>query len=299
MNPRNRRSELLTLESVQKRDALIGTAIERLTVLYKQTADRIGKRVLSYSVADGSKITMAKLSSLLDAVYSDLTLLRTQQETLLLSDLNRVIAIGKNALSGIHSLADPLRSNDPAVQMILDYVTRWTGLDGLKLSDRLWRMDEHTMEVVRDHIQMAVIRGESAEQALMRAMQIGVPPELPDRQAVNAARPDAINTGLRDLMIGDGENGGGSLAQALRVFRTEINRAYGESYMQSAFEIEGVVGVRFCLSPNHPRVDICDTHATADEFNLGAGVYPTREDCPWPAHPNTMSYVMAVFDKEW
>ena len=51
------------------------------------------------------------------------------------------------------------------------------------------------------------------------------------------------------------------------------------------------------LSPNHPRVDICDMHASVNRFGLGRGVYPKGKN-PWPAHPNTLSYVEAVFTDE-
>lgn len=56
-------------------------------------------------------------------------------------------------------------------------------------------------------------------------------------------------------------------------------------------------GLRFMLSPRHPRVDICDEHAAADLYGLGQGVYPVDE-CPWPAHPNTFSYTEAVYRDE-
>ncbi len=38
-------------------------------------------------------------------------------------------------------------------------------------------------------------------------------------------------------------------------------------------------------------------HATANLFGLGKGVYPPGQN-PWPAHPNTLSYVVAVFEED-
>jgi hypothetical protein len=55
--------------------------------------------------------------------------------------------------------------------------------------------------------------------------------------------------------------------------------------------------MKFNLSPNHPRTDICDVHANANLYGLGPGVYPVGS-APWPAHPNTMSYLTAVFRDE-
>ena len=81
------------------------------------------------------------------------------------------------------------------------------------------------------------------------------------------------------------------------MLRTEINTAHGERYKQMVRDDPEAVGLRFMLSPRHPRVDICDTHATADLYNLGPGVYPV-DACPWPAHPNTFSYIEVVFEDE-
>jgi hypothetical protein len=42
----------------------------------------------------------------------------------------------------------------------------------------------------------------------------------------------------------------------------------------------------------------CDLLAEQNLYGLGAGVYPTAADCPWPAHPNTLSFVEMVFADE-
>jgi len=84
----------------------------------------------------------------------------------------------------------------------------------------------------------------------------------------------------------------------MRLFRTELNRAHGEAYIKGALSHPDAAGVRFLLSPEHPKPDICDLHAAANLYGLGHGVYPSREKCPWPAHPNTLSYVEVVFKDE-
>lgn len=42
----------------------------------------------------------------------------------------------------------------------------------------------------------------------------------------------------------------------------------------------------------------CDLLAEQNLHGLGPGVYPTREQTPWPAHPNTLSFVVMVFEDE-
>jgi len=95
------------------------------------------------------------------------------------------------------------------------------------------------------------------------------------------------------LLTGEGS----PLANAKRVFRTELNRAHGEAYQAAAFAHPDVVGTRFLLSPNHKKQDICDMHANVNRYGLGRGVYPDGQN-PWPAHPNTLSFVEVVFADE-
>jgi hypothetical protein len=40
----------------------------------------------------------------------------------------------------------------------------------------------------------------------------------------------------------------------------------------------------------------CDLFATQNLHGLGEGVYPDEQTCPWPAHPNTLSFVNAVYE---
>ena len=42
----------------------------------------------------------------------------------------------------------------------------------------------------------------------------------------------------------------------------------------------------------------CDLLAAQNLYGLGAGVYPDAKTCPWPAHPNTLSFVEMVFADE-
>jgi len=135
-----------------------------------------------------------------------------------------------------------------------------------------------------------VQRSWDAELAMQRTLNIT--PEL--KQALDEAGAGAV---ARRLEAGLLANPGNAAMKFRRVLRPEINRAHGERYKQLARADENVVGLRFMLSPRHPRVDICDEHAAADLYGLGQGVYPVDE-CPWPAHPNTFSYTEAVYRDE-
>jgi hypothetical protein len=205
-------------------------------------------------------------------------------------------ALEEGAAAGVRPFAGVLPSSQlfSVHHKAVAFVRGLTEADGLQLSDRLWRLQRGAVETLTDHIQFAVINGESAHQAMMRSMGSGdgVPDDI--ARAFQGASAGELRRQVRSLMTGaaDPINGKGVVYQAERVFRTEINRAHGEAYMGAAFETDGAKGVRFMLSPNHRRRDVCDLHASADLYGLGPGVYPTREACPWPAHPNTLSYVV-------
>lgn len=61
---------------------------------------------------------------------------------------------------------------------------------------------------------------------------------------------------------------------ANRIAQTEIQRAYADKKDGAMLEDDSVEFVQVRLSSTHPRADICDLHARADLYGLGAGIYP-------------------------
>jgi hypothetical protein len=174
------------------------------------------------------------------------------------------------------------------------FVQTFTAADGLQLSDRLWRLDQGAKEVLQRAIGNAVVQGWSASRAAAALAYAGqpVPPEL--ALQLTRAKGPALARVADLLHTGDGAE----VWKADRVFRTEINRAHGEAYMAGAEKTPGFVGFKYLLSPAHPEPDICDLLASQNLHGLGQGVYPSREATPWPAHPNTLSFVQVVFADE-
>lgn len=165
--------------------------------------------------------------------------------------------------------------------------------DGLRLSDRLWRLNQGAKETQTRAIGQAVVSGWDASRAAAQFMYGGKPVPMDVKDRLGRAKVDALMRNA-DLLTGDG----GEVWKADRVFRTEINRAHGTAYMAGAEKTPGFVGFRFLLSPRHPRPDVCDYFAEQNLYGLGKGVYPTAKETPWPAHPNTLSFVEMVFADE-
>lgn len=166
--------------------------------------------------------------------------------------------------------------------------------DGLQLSDRLWRLDRLAKEALSTPIRQALANGENPLKAARAFLQKseGIPAEILEQlQALNAGN---LQQAIQEQFL---TGKGSALYNAQRVFQTEMTRAHGLAYVGSTQQTQGLVGYRFRLSPLHRRVDVCDSLATANSYGLGAGVYPADKIMGiYPAHPNTRSYIVAVYD---
>lgn len=268
-------------------NALDARILDELIAIYQRAASDLHAAVLSYAGRDGT-IRLEVLQSLLQQANERLQAMERARNELLSGALVQAAALGSAPLVTVSTSDSLTRISDDAVRFVRGFVAA----DGLQLSDRLWRLDQGAREAVARAIQSAVVQGYSASQAVNEFLMNGTTPptELIDKsRAGNAVR---IAGDVRaQLLTGEGN----ARDNALRVFRTELNRAHGEAYGVAALDAPDFAGFRYLLSPSHPRPDICDLHAHANLYGLGPGVYPDRQRLPWPAHPNTLSYFEIVF----
>lgn len=285
---------------MQQLDADTGAELQ---ALYEAAAEQLRATLLAAGYSSGTgQVELEQLRQVLAAVDAVLDALGSQRTAIVQAAIDRAADLGVQPFtaSGLaatgRSVAEVL--SPLAAQEVRDSAASFTRTfrheDGLVLSDRLWRVDAGAKETLHRAIETAVVQGWSADKAAAELLYRGEPVPAGTRQAQAAADgarvADAADV-LRDTKAGP-------LASTLRVMRTEINRAHGEAYMVGAERAPGVVGLRFLLSPRHPRPDICDLLARQNLHGLGPGVYPTREKTPWPAHPNTLSFIVAVFAEE-
>ncbi|MCL4688324.1 MAG: hypothetical protein KJ007_07130 [Burkholderiales bacterium] len=273
-------------------DALDARMLAELTTLYEAAAREIATRLRLAAGAD-DRLTIAELTPVRDQVERILDRLGDARGAMLDDALGEAARLGVapfEALAGgalVVRSAPLMRAAEESIRFLRTFVAR----DGLQLSDRIWRLDAGAREAVVGAIERAIILGQSADEAARDFLARGEPPGAELLRKAAQAEPGAIgNSVARELE--------GAAADARRLFRTEINRAHGEAYMKAGAEHPGFVGVRYLLSPAHPEPDICDLLSEQNLYGLGKGVYPTREACPWPAHPNTLSYLETVFDDE-
>lgn len=190
----------------------------------------------------------------------------------LLTNRVRLSSISKAGLERMY-----FRVNEEAVRACWERTFK-----GLKLSNRIWNTSKEATNVMTHIVQDAVARGQDAVQTA----------RLLERYVKEDANVLTKHyTGMMERM--QGRIPDNISYQALRMARTETTAALGLGTIRSAQASPSCVGIKFCLSPSHRIRDICDELASRN-VGLGSGVYPLHDPPPYPAHPNTHSYLIEV-----
>jgi len=265
--------------------------IDQASELYRQARADLEAAIRSYADSENT-LRLQVLQDLRGQVNGRLRELENARNDLLNQGLAAGAETGTEPFRGTQAAAATsfTRIHDESVQFVHNLV----GADGLQLSDRLWRVDRHARDLVGNAIERNIILGHSASVAAQDFLNRGEPVPADIQAKLGAAGADKVARAAgQALMTGEGN----PYSNALRVFRTEINRAHNKAYESAAFEHPDVIGVRFTLSPNHIRPDICDMYASVNEYGLGPGVYPKGQS-PYPAHPNDNCTIEVVFSDE-
>ena len=264
------------------------SAVDLLS-LYEQAANDLRSQI--DGLADRSGVlSLSVLQELLRQIEQRITLLSGQVADLIVGRISDAAALGAQ---GAFATAGGLAVTAAALSAT-EFVTTFIARDGLQLSDRLWRLDTGARETLAEAIRRSVILGNGASQAAADLLRQGQPIPNNVSDMIDLRRVENIRNKIGDLIS---RAPGSAYANALRLMRTEINRAHGEAYQNGLRDNDLVAGVRFTLSPSHPQPDICDMHSSLDLHGMGSGVYPVGGS-PWPAHPNTLSFLVAVFTDE-
>ena len=251
---------------------------------YARAGDAIADWLKDHAGPDG-EVTAEQLPAFEEFL---LALLRGLQER-----WQQELAEGLAEMAAFGALLVDVGAGSIAAQA-LEQVRSFVGADGLQLSERIWRVNQATRQTIVDTLRAAILRGASAREAARGLLGEGKGVSAEIAAMVRAARAGSLGeAALGALLTGKGA----PMRNALRVTRTELNRAFTESFVGAAFDHQDVAGVKFNLSPAHPRFDICDVYAKANLHGMGPGVYP-RGAHPYPAHPETLSYLTVVFVDE-
>jgi len=278
-----------TRQARQALDALSTEAEAELDALYQRIIHLLQQDLRRFADDQGA-LRLELFAEFLRQAQQRLHFARSAQQRLLFDLIAQAATQGATiwaAGGGVASAAIPALADAAA-----RFVIQFRAADGLQLSDRLWRLENGAIQQIAETLRRNVVLGRDARRAAADLLGQPIPLEL--QRQLGLDRVESLEKTLADVLMRDPNN---VYSRMLRVMRTELNRAHGEAYQAGASRHPDVVGMRFRLSPNHPKPDICDTHARADAYGLGPGVYPIGQ-APWPAHPNTMSYLEAVFRDE-
>ena len=140
--------------------------------------------------------------------------------------------------------------------------------DGLRLGQRLSRLDVGARQALAETLTEGIATGESARKLAAR-----IAPVL-EQEGVDNVR-----------------------YRSMRIARTEINTAYREGHVAALTGKDGHLpsyarAIGWRLSPAHPRIDICDAWAGDDYYGLGAGNYPPGSTPI--GHPNCLCYTVTL-----
>lgn len=248
--------------SQQARNAmqvLDGETVDALVAMYEDAAAQV-KAAIRGAVDGSDAVPVSHLRDLLRQIEDVITRLGESRDALLMERLQTAAELGVRpytlpgvAATGIAGQA--VLESAAAMKVSADavsFVQAFTAVDGLTLSDRVWRLNLGAKEVLTRAISQAVVSGWDAQRAAAAFMYNGdtVPADVSARLA--GSKADALMRSA-DLLTGDN----GEVWKADRVFRTEINRAHGTAYMAGAAKTPGFAGFRFLLSNRHPKPDIC------------------------------------------
>lgn len=297
MTPEQAAIRRATLQAQRAVRGLDAAGLAELQRAYTAAATDIRAQI-EVAAGPDDTVTIANLRELLDQVEARLQVVARTRDELLGEGLEKAARYGAMAIEGAPVTGAAAAITSAAAMQVAEtavrFVQSFVAADGLQLSDRIWRIDRGAREAVTGAIERTVIEGQSAAQAARAFLARGEP--VPADIAAKMGAPTGGRIGKAAAAALTGK--GGAMDNALRVFRTEINRAHGEAYMAGGEDKPWFGGWRYLLSPAHPEPDICDLLAAQNLYGLGKGVYPSRAKLPWPAHPNTLSFVEVVFKDE-
>jgi hypothetical protein len=277
-----------TREAHRQVKAMDAEAERDLARIYRGAAEEIADRIKWHGAGDET-ITIAELRQLREQIMQRLTGLARDRDALIDASLRQAVSLGTEPF-GLE-VGARMRVNESALRFVRSFVAK----DGLQLSDRLWRLDAGARDRLVGAVERAVVLGKSAAEAAVDYLRAGQQPPADLAAKIAGARSGKVSQVAMDALVFSDDS---PAANARRVLRTEINRAHGEAYMMAGADHPDTAGWRFLLSPAHPAPDICDLLSEQNLYGLGPGVYPSREKLPWPAHPNTLSFVEIVFADE-
>jgi len=171
--------------------------------------------------------------------------------------------------------------------------------DGLNLSGRIWRLDREARDGMNTLISAAIADGSSAWDLARNLEQfLGADADCPrwtSTRLYKRSKSQIAAGDMTGLITNPNCDGQGVSYNALRLARTEIQKAHALATDKVLMNSPWVEKEQVNLSAQHPEPDICDEIVAKGE--KGEGVYEVGE-IELPLHPNCLCYKTAVLMDE-
>lgn len=183
----------------------------------------------------------------------------------------------------------------PQVEILLNAAGEHIYGDGMNLSGRIWRVDREAREAINNAIMQGVANGDSAWNIAKTLEQyLGAGKDCPRWTSTRLYGRTASDRAAGDtggLLSGNDCDGRGVSYNALRLARTEIQKAHALATDKLLAQQPWVEKEKCNLSAAHPEPDECDDAANGGEN--GDGVYPVGT-IEFPLHPHCFCFKTAV-----
>lgn len=187
----------------------------------------------------------------------------------------------------------------PQIQVLLDAAAEYLYGDGLNLSGRIWRLDREARDGMNTLISAAIADGTSAWDLAKNLEQfLGADADCPrwtSTRLYKRSKSQIAAGDMTGLITNPNCDGQGVSYNALRLARTEIQKAHALATDKVMMNSPWVEKEKVNLSAQHPEPDICDDVTSGGE--KGEGVYEKGE-IELPLHPNCLCYKTAVLMDE-
>lgn len=187
----------------------------------------------------------------------------------------------------------------PQLSVVLNAASEHLYGDSLNLSARVWQVDREARDGINTVLMAGIANGDSAWNIAKQLEQyLGANAECPrwtSTRLYGKTKSEIAGGDTTGLLRGDQCSGSGVAYNALRLSRTEIQKAHALATDKVLASQPWVQSEKINLSAAHPERDICDE--VCEGGKNGDGVYPVGT-IELPLHPNCLDYKTAVLMDE-
>ena len=184
---------------------------------------------------------------------------------------------------------------DPQLNTLLHAAAEHLYGDSLDLSQRIWRVDREAQDGISSILMNGISTGSSAWDLAEQLEQfLGANQDCPrwtSTRLYGKTKSEIASGDTTGLLRGDQCDGRGVSYNALRLARTEIQKAHALATDKILMSQPWVEKEKIHLSAAHPETDICDDTVQGGE--KGEGIYDVGE-IELPLHPNCLCYKTGV-----